>query len=283
MSRHGPSASGMIASAASVPTSTLRRSSGQRLLGSAVGSSGLATVTTSVHRRAALHALGDLVLQEVRAALGELFGRDGDGLRFGDERPSHRMARAGAVGEEEGVEAVVGLLGVAAGPGRALRPAAEIRDLRVRLGEPLHRVGVLARRGLQELEEGLRRRHREHWRVDHRHAPFLAVRRRDHHAQAPHADRGVRGLGIGRAEVEAADDGVWPLGVTPARVESAAPAPFASKVPVKQTPLAWLRRWPSAGPGRRERIDQSSGVSLWGEASRPHRRRPRPRGGRPRR
>ncbi len=30
--------------------------------------------------------------------------------------------------------------------------------------------------------------------------------------------------------------------------ESAAPAPFASKTPVKQMPLAWFRRWPSAAP-----------------------------------
>jgi hypothetical protein len=29
--------------------------------------------------------------------------------------------------------------------------------------------------------------------------------------------------------------------------ESAAPAPFDSKMPVKQMPLAWLRRWPSGG------------------------------------
>src|SRR5258708_473716 len=42
--------------------------------------------------------------------------------------------------------------------------------------------------------------------------------------------------------------GYWPLANTEAR-ESADPAPFASNTPVKQTPLAWLRRWPSGAPG----------------------------------
>ena len=50
MSRHGPSGSASICCTVSVPTSTVRRSSGQALLGSAVGSPGLATVTTMVQR-----------------------------------------------------------------------------------------------------------------------------------------------------------------------------------------------------------------------------------------
>jgi Malonate decarboxylase, alpha subunit, transporter len=50
MSRHGPSRSAWTCCAMSVPTSTVRRSPGQALLGSAVGSPGLAMVTTMVHR-----------------------------------------------------------------------------------------------------------------------------------------------------------------------------------------------------------------------------------------
>src|ERR1700748_252807 len=53
-SRHGPVGSGLMALPTSVPASTLRRSSGQALLGSAVGSPGLATVTTNVQRCGAL-------------------------------------------------------------------------------------------------------------------------------------------------------------------------------------------------------------------------------------
>ena len=34
-------------------------------------------------------------------------------------------------------------------------------------------------------------------------------------------------------------------------MERRVPAPFASNSPVKQTPLAWLRRWPSGLPPRR--------------------------------
>ncbi len=41
--------------------------------------------------------------------------------------------------------------------------------------------------------------------------------------------------------------GYFPRVNTAAR-ERAEPAPFASNTPVKQTPLAWFRRWPSGTP-----------------------------------
>src|SRR5580693_5867474 len=49
MSRQGPSGSGSICCTTSLPTSTERRSGGHALLGSAVGSPGLATVITIAH------------------------------------------------------------------------------------------------------------------------------------------------------------------------------------------------------------------------------------------
>ena len=50
MSRHGPFASASIRCTTSAPTSTVRRPSGQALVGSAVGSPGLATVIIMVQR-----------------------------------------------------------------------------------------------------------------------------------------------------------------------------------------------------------------------------------------
>ncbi len=59
--------------------------------------------------------------------------------------------------------------------------------------------------------------------------------------------------------------GYWPRLKTWA-CESAVPAPFASNTPVKQMPLAWLRRWPSAGPvGGANASTSLSGVRRWGE------------------
>ena len=106
------------------------------------------------------------------------------------------------------VEGVVRLLGVAAGPGRALRPAAEGRDLGMGAGELRHRVRLLARGGDLEIAERLDACDGEERRVDHRHAPFLAVRRGDHEPEAPHALLGVVGVRVRRAEIEASDHGI---------------------------------------------------------------------------
>ena len=198
----------------SVPTSTVRRSSGQALLGSAVGSPGLATVTTMVQRCGApATRSSDLLLEEVGATLREFLGRDRNRLRRWQQRPSHHMLRAGAVDEDEAVEAVEPIFRVAAGPGRALRPIAEGRELRMRGGECLHRVRVLARRGEQQLVEGLRcRRPERHGGSIMARAPFLSVRRRDPHSHAPHADRRIRRVRIGGAEVEAPEHRILAAG-----------------------------------------------------------------------
>ena len=55
---------------------------------------------------------------------------------------------------------------------------------------------------------------------------------------------GAFGLGVPR--LKRPRTGYWPCANTCA-FESSEPAPFASNTPVKQTPLAWLRRWPSGG------------------------------------
>src|SRR5580658_520863 len=60
--------------------------------------------------------------------------------------------------------------------------------------------------------------------------------------------------------------GYWP-GTNTCALESAEPLPFASNVPVKQMPLAWLRRWPSAGPpGGARPATNLAGVSRCGES-----------------
>ena len=139
-------------------------------------------------------------------------GGTGTGCAAGDQRPAHRVVISGTVGEDEAVEAVVRLLGVAAGPGRALRPAAEGGDLGMSASEFGHRVGLLARGCDLEFVESLDARDGEERRIDHRHAPFLAVRRRDHEAQAPHALLGIVGVRVRRAEIEAPDHGILTLG-----------------------------------------------------------------------
>ena len=163
-------------------------------------------------RRTGLDAVRNLGFEEVRPTLRELLGRDRDWLRRGRQRPAHRMVVSGAVGEDESVEAVVRLLGVTAGPGRALRPAAEGRDLGMGAGELRHRVRLLAGGGNLELAESLDRRHGEERRVDHRHAPLLAVRRGDHEPQAAHALLGIVGVRVRRAQIEAPDYGILTFG-----------------------------------------------------------------------
>src|ERR1700679_2930345 len=60
--------------------------------------------------------------------------------------------------------------------------------------------------------------------------------------------------------------GYWPRTKTCAW-ESAEPTPLESNVPVKQMPLAWLRRWPSAGPpGGASEATNFFGVSRSGES-----------------
>ena len=213
MSRHGPSASASILShgqRADLDAATVLRPRLARVRGLIPG-----VGDSDPHRparRAGLDAVRDLGFEEVRPALRELLGRDRNWLRRGRQRPAHRVVVSGTVGEDEAVEAVVRLLGVTAGPGRALRPAAEGRDLGMGAGELRHRVRLLARGGDLERAESLDRRDGEERRVDHRHAPFLAVRRRDHDAQAPHALLGIVGVRVRRAEIEASDHGILAFG-----------------------------------------------------------------------
>ena len=76
---------------------------------------------------------------------------------------------------------------------------------------------------------------------------------------------GASGLGVPRLKRPRA--GYWPRAKT-AACERAAPAPFDSKMPVKQMPLAWFRRWPSGGlsPGGVNASTSLLGVMRWGES-----------------
>src|SRR4051794_30801930 len=122
------------------------------------------------------------------------------------------MFSAGIVGEDEAVDTVEPIFRVAAGPWGSLGPGAEGDNLRMRAGEYLHRIRVLARRGDQQLIEGLRRRDREERWVDHGTAPLLPVRRRDQQPQPPHPDRRIRRLRISSAEIETSEDRILPVG-----------------------------------------------------------------------
>src|SRR6516225_11312394 len=108
MSRHGPSGSAWTCCAVSVPTSTVRRSAGQALLGSAVGSPAFATVTTIVHRCGALATRWAMSCsRKLGPRLARLIGRDRDRLCRWQQRPAHHVLCAGTVDEDEAVEAVV--------------------------------------------------------------------------------------------------------------------------------------------------------------------------------
>ena len=91
-------------------------------------------------------------------------------------------------------------------------------------GELRHRVGLRARGGDLERVESLRRRDGEERRVDQRHAPFLAIRRGDHEAQASYAHLRVLRVRVRRAEIEAPDHGIPALGedLSPRQLRSGA-------------------------------------------------------------
>src|SRR5271156_2257454 len=73
-------------------------------------------------------------------------------------------------------------------------------------------------------------------------------------------------FGSAVARLKRPTTGYWPRAKTVA-LESAEPSPFASNVPVKQMPLAWLRRWPNAGPpGGARPATIFLGVSRCGES-----------------
>ena len=73
-------------------------------------------------------------------------------------------------------------------------------------------------------------------------------------------------LGSAVARLKRPTTGYWP-GTNTCALESAEPLPLASNVPVKQMPLAWLRRWPSAGPpGGASDATNLAGVSRCGES-----------------
>src|ERR1700722_11582350 len=73
-------------------------------------------------------------------------------------------------------------------------------------------------------------------------------------------------FGSAVARLKRPTTGYWP-GTNTCALESAEPLPLASNVPVKQMPLAWLRRWPSAGPpGGARPATNLAGVSRCGES-----------------
>src|SRR5580692_10698311 len=73
-------------------------------------------------------------------------------------------------------------------------------------------------------------------------------------------------FGSAVARLKRPTTGYFP-GMNTCAFESAEPLPFASNVPVKQMPLAWLRRWPIAGPpGGASEPTNLAGVSRCGES-----------------
>ncbi len=117
----------------------------------------------------------------------------------------------------------------------------------MRGNELLHCIRVLAAGGHLQLVEALRRGNRKDRHINHSATPFLPIRWGNTNAEASHAHHCIRGIRIRGGEVEASHTEYWP-GMNTCALESTEPLPFASNVPVKQMPLAWLRRWPSAGP-----------------------------------
>ena len=136
----------------------------------------------------------------------------------------------------------------------------------MRANEILHRVWILASGGSEQLIEVLRSRYREDGRVDHGHTPFLPVRRLDAYPDAPYAHHGICGIGVRSGQVKASHHRIL-AGSENSRLGKLRPLPLASKVPVKQMPFAWLRRWPNAGPpGGASPATSFLGVSRCGES-----------------
>lgn len=163
--------------------------------------------------RPALHALGDVGIEEIVALLLQFIRRYVLGFRGWNERPAHRLILPFRVREDEAVEAVVALVRVRGRPRRAARPCAECADLRMRGRELLHGLGIalVGERALQ-IVEGLRRGDGEERGVDHRGAPLAVVGHDDAQAESAHPRHGIRCLRIGRGEIEAPGDGVGARG-----------------------------------------------------------------------
>ena len=120
----------------------------------------------------------------------------------------------------------------------------------MRANELLHRIRIFASGSLLQFVEILWRRNREDGRIDHGAAPLLPIRRDDPDAETAYAHHCVRGIGgpaVGRVEASHYHR-ILARNWNTCALESAEPLPLASNVPVKQMPLAWLRRCPSAGP-----------------------------------
>ena len=223
--------------------------SGQALLGSAVGSPGLATR----HRpwSSAAARLGTRSAISCSRRSGPRFARSSGGSVRVAPPAAATIAphvRRRTVGEDEAVEAVVSLLRVAARSRARSWPRRRTgRSPDARRRSVFIAFGSLLAEAISSVE-GLRRRYREEREVDHGGAPFLPSGVEILQSHAAHPDRCIRRVRIGGAEVEAAEDRILGRGRKPGPRDSAAPSPFDSNMPVKQMPLAWLRRWPSAGP-----------------------------------
>ncbi|MNP15437.1 hypothetical protein D3C76_1077930 [compost metagenome] len=133
-------------------------------------------------------------------------------------RPAHEAAVAGGVQQLEGIDPVVGNIGVAVARLVGLDPLTEGGRFRVGGEEGLHlqRVGLagggIGPRGQQLLVEGLRGRYRQHRRAVHPGAPLLAARQLEQQRHAADGHPGVRGVGIAAADGQTADHRNLPRG-----------------------------------------------------------------------
>ena len=172
-------------------------------------------------QRVAGQARDDVVEQEVRRPRAERGLVDRLEGRFRLERPAHEPGLAGVVDEAEGIDAVVGLVGEARRQRRVVLPLHEGAGLRMlrHVGVDAGRVGLagpgVRRRGALEIEEGLRRRHREYRRIVQRHAPLLAVRLGEAERQRAEDKPAVGRIGLAAAGREAADHRTVGLGEDP--------------------------------------------------------------------
>ena len=208
MSRHGPSRSGFDLfdnERANLDAATVFRPRLARVRGLIAG---IGQVTSIVQRNGPL-LMRSAISVSRKLARASRVPQDRDRLRRRGQRPAHRAVLSRWVGEDEAVEAIVALLRVAAGPGSAFAPSRRkprIRDEPSRISSSRRAPCSRRRSGARGRPRASRRKER---RVDHRHAPFLAVRRRDHRPKP--RTRTLESSAFGLAcQIEAPDHGIVP-------------------------------------------------------------------------
>jgi hypothetical protein len=111
--------------------------------------------------------------------------------------------RARGVGKDKRVETIELGLRPAFGSCMALCPADKRKNLRMRRGISLKRIGILAPGRGQELIKGLRSGSCKNWSVNHGATPLLPIRRGDLNAESSHRGHRIRLVRVGTGNIEA--------------------------------------------------------------------------------